>query len=944
MTEGSPAAVTARDRQTDDRFSTPLSGLAVREDRPELCDRQIRPAPSPSPRVHDGPPDRTSDPAHALGITPDSSDRQGSFIFSRFRTARSRPVLGLRFSPSTAHTASPLACGPDLERRPSHTVSESLAPVPIPTFPPAIEAMPIASALPPALAPPPSLHLASSTPPSPRMRRVSRRSPNARSERAAPSSIPTSDFSDLPTRSQGSLSSFPTSRHRAQSHSPAPLDAVNVASSARPTRRQLDPDQHWLSEDEATGSVGGPSGARQRTSGRRRGVQRGFGSDDEGASGRRKPRIDEIFASRLGRTSHEIHHRPANCTTLQTSSQPDQETDPTSFSTIVPHLVTLLTCPHCHDLLTNPVTFGCGHSRCKECPSTRKEESQLDGAVVTASPITPTPPPLTQLEVSLLADATKPKIAMIPGSFPDQLRLESSTSEPVAPKSTTAPTLPSCDIVNCRHAEFSPLPPVYASGPRTDYNLRKILDHLRKAMSESALVSLIDEPLDRERHDAGTSDTSVVDSKEKSVTRMPSDSSGSSGGGEEVTKGHDDPKRAHKHKSDFKPVKVAKKTRRMSESAVADDHAEEADSSDQDLEAIKARRECALAGIAATFFADVQSECDCQVCVQLLVEPITSPCGHSFCRNCLARAYDHSSKCPLCRSDLPPLPYFNRERTNLALEGVIETAFPTLAAERIASIREDELAHLANIPIFVCTTAWPGIPTFLHIFEPRYRLMMRRALESPTREFGMVLPSRDGSGGVNEYGTMLRITNCNVMEDGRSIVHSVGTWRFKIIERSMVDGYTVGRVERVEDVSLEQELELEQAALRSNDDVLAEYRDPEPVHEQGPSLTQRPSRPPMTGNMELPIDQLMQICFDFIRTLKSQSAPWVLQRLNNTVGEMPTTPAEFTWWCGEVMPVEDHVKVALLSITSVRERLRLIVFWIEQFRSSWWYSRGCQVM
>lgn len=84
------------------------------------------------------------------------------------------------------------------------------------------------------------------------------------------------------------------------------------------------------------------------------------------------------------------------------------------------------------------------------------------------------------------------------------------------------------------------------------------------------------------------------------------------------------------------------------------------------------------------------------------------------------------------------------------------------------------------------------------------------------------------------------------------------------------------------------------------------------------------------------------------------------------VGEMPTTPAEFTWWCAEVMPVEDHVKVALLSlveivfsllppdhsssslwfrrITSVRERLRLIVFWIEQFRSSWWYSRGCKLL
>lgn len=30
------------------------------------------------------------------------------------------------------------------------------------------------------------------------------------------------------------------------------------------------------------------------------------------------------------------------------------------------------------------------------------------------------------------------------------------------------------------------------------------------------------------------------------------------------------------------------------------------------------------------------------------------------------------------------------------------------------------------------------------------------------------------------------------------------------------------------------------------------------------------------------------------------------------------------------------------SITSPRERLRLIVFWIEQFRSSWWFNRGCE--
>ncbi|GAA6015487.1 hypothetical protein JCM11491_004368 [Sporobolomyces phaffii] len=795
----------------------------------------------------------------------------------------------------------------------------------------------------------------SSTAQSPRLRRSTRVPPNARSERAAPSSIATTEFSDLPSRldqRRGSLSSLQSARHRAMSHSPPPHATQRLEASGSRTRRHLDPDQHWLSEDEATGSVGGTSGARQRTSGRRRGVQRGFGSDDEGAAGRRKPRLDDILASRIGRTSHEIHHRPSNFGAQDMSSSVDTRIDPASFAAVAPRLVSLLSCPHCHDLLTNPVTFGCGHSRCRECPIVEPSSAATPESPLVTAFAVDTPLPSLANDISQPSAAGKdhitPLASFIPGSFPDPRSTVTPAELPVPiSKAAGAPQPPSCGVASCRHAEFSPLPPLFTNGPKTDYNLRKILDHLRTAMSETALVSLVgqtskSDALGGGSHEPNVDDTSVLDSKEKTVSRMPSDSSGSSGGGVEETKGDGDSKRVHSHKSGHRPVKVAKKTRRLSESAVIDDEMEEEDKKNVD-EGQTEPTNSILTDIASTFFADVQAECECQVCVQLLCEPITSPCGHSFCRNCLVRAYDHSSKCPLCRSDLPSLPYFNRERTNLALRSVINTAFPTLAAERAAAIREEELAHLGNVPIFICTTAWPGIPTFLHIFEPRYRLMMRRALESPSREFGMVLPNRDGGGGVNEYGTMLRITNCNVMEDGRSIVHSVGTWRFKIVERWMVDGYNVGRVERVDDVSLEQELELEQTALRSNNDELADYRDPAPLG-GAISLTDRPSLPPMTGNMELAIDQLMQICFDFVRTLKAQSSPWVLQRLNNTVGEMPTTPAEFTWWCGEVMPVEDHVKVALLSITSVRERLRLIVFWIEQFRSSWWYSRGCNIM
>lgn len=43
---------------------------------------------------------------------------------------------------------------------------------------------------------------------------------------------------------------------------------------------------------------------------------------------------------------------------------------------------------------------------------------------------------------------------------------------------------------------------------------------------------------------------------------------------------------------------------------------------------------------------------ECSLCYRLLHEPVTTPCGHSFCRPCLDRCLDHQSNCPLCKGSL----------------------------------------------------------------------------------------------------------------------------------------------------------------------------------------------------------------------------------------------------------------------------------------------------
>ena len=51
--------------------------------------------------------------------------------------------------------------------------------------------------------------------------------------------------------------------------------------------------------------------------------------------------------------------------------------------------------------------------------------------------------------------------------------------------------------------------------------------------------------------------------------------------------------------------------------------------------------------------------------------------------------------------------------------------------------------HREREPIFVCTIAFPSVPCPLHVFEPRYRLMLRRCLEYNDKEFGMCMPVKD---------------------------------------------------------------------------------------------------------------------------------------------------------------------------------------------------------
>lgn len=46
--------------------------------------------------------------------------------------------------------------------------------------------------------------------------------------------------------------------------------------------------------------------------------------------------------------------------------------------------------------------------------------------------------------------------------------------------------------------------------------------------------------------------------------------------------------------------------------------------------------------------------------------------------------------------------------------------FPEVYADRKAAVEAEERDSRLDTPIFVCQLSFPGTPTILHFFEPRY--------------------------------------------------------------------------------------------------------------------------------------------------------------------------------------------------------------------------------
>ena len=133
----------------------------------------------------------------------------------------------------------------------------------------------------------------------------------------------------------------------------------------------------------------------------------------------------------------------------------------------------------------------------------------------------------------------------------------------------------------------------------------------------------------------------------------------------------------------------------------------------------------------------LKNSLECSLCLSLICEPISISCGHSFCRVCLVKSLTrHKKKCPSCREVCHVAAESAAE--NIMIKALAQQLDPVLYQARSAEFQIEKQSWNTLYPIFYYNNAmFPGSKLSLHLFEPRYKLMMQRVVNS-NRAFAYV--------------------------------------------------------------------------------------------------------------------------------------------------------------------------------------------------------------
>jgi len=124
----------------------------------------------------------------------------------------------------------------------------------------------------------------------------------------------------------------------------------------------------------------------------------------------------------------------------------------------------------------------------------------------------------------------------------------------------------------------------------------------------------------------------------------------------------------------------------------------------------------------------IPEDFECSLCLNLLLDPVSVACGHTFCRTCINRSSEYRTACPLCRK-----PVHVGGGVNVLLANIIAERFPKALSvrkqARVGELTQVESRPVKTLPVIQTQEIIvPGASLHIHIIEPEHLLAFQAAV------------------------------------------------------------------------------------------------------------------------------------------------------------------------------------------------------------------------
>eukprot|EP00283_Hemiselmis_rufescens_P017291 CAMPEP_0173445108 /NCGR_PEP_ID=MMETSP1357-20121228/33607_1 /TAXON_ID=77926 /ORGANISM="Hemiselmis rufescens, Strain PCC563" /LENGTH=260 /DNA_ID=CAMNT_0014411241 /DNA_START=38 /DNA_END=821 /DNA_ORIENTATION=+ len=250
------------------------------------------------------------------------------------------------------------------------------------------------------------------------------------------------------------------------------------------------------------------------------------------------------------------------------------------------------------------------------------------------------------------------------------------------------------------------------------------------------------------------------------------------------------------------------------------------------------------------------------------------PCGH---------AAEEQEEMPELSGYLPDRTETHSE--TIALSSVAKAVFPKAYQQRVAEVEAEKASWDTILPIFFYNdTLFPFSPLALNLFEPRYKVMLHRIVES-SRKFAYLPKFDTYQANVGDMGVIAEITDIEFLADGRAHLQAKCRERFTIKETWIEDG-TQGlhwcKVELVHDG-------------RGGDDE---------------------------GGANDSLEEVVADCDQLFANVMARSSH-LAREIESQYGSRPSDPERFSFWLSSILPVPYGDKHSLLTCLNTKQRLSL---------------------